>query len=111
VIHYVQVDQIQLYCTNAFLDKLNFEVKIMNSSLLQMNTIFISILIEALPFVLLGVIVSGIIQIFVTDEMMARVIPKNKIGAVLLASVIGALFPACERGIVPIKDLCITRRN
>ncbi|RMA94804.1 permease [Priestia megaterium] len=74
----------------------------MNSSLLQMNTIFISILIEALPFVLLGVIISGIIQIFVTDEMMARVIPKNKIGAVLLASVIGALFPACECGIVPI---------
>ncbi|MGF9887329.1 permease [Priestia megaterium] len=67
-----------------------------------MNTIFISILIEALPFVLLGVIISGIIQIFVTDEMMARVIPKNKIGAVLLASVIGALFPACECGIVPI---------
>ena len=74
----------------------------MNSSLLQMNTIFISILIEALPFVLLGLIISGIIQIFVTDEMMAQVIPKNKIGAVLLASVIGALFPACECGIVPI---------
>ena len=74
----------------------------MNSSLLQMNTIFISILIEALPFVLLGVIISGIIQIFITDEVMARVIPKNKIGAVLLASVIGALFPACECGIVPI---------
>ncbi|MBY0061086.1 MULTISPECIES: permease [Priestia] len=74
----------------------------MNSSLLQMNTIFISILIEALPFVLLGVIISGIIQIFVTDEMMARVIPQNKIGAVILASVIGALFPACECGIVPI---------
>ncbi|NGY86057.1 permease [Bacillus megaterium] len=74
----------------------------MNSSLLQMNTIFISILIEAFPFVLLGVIISGIIQIFVTDEMMARVIPQNKIGAVILASVIGALFPACECGIVPI---------
>lgn len=77
-------------------------MKIVNSSLLQMNTIFISILIEALPFVLLGVIISGIIQIFITDEVMARVIPKNKIGAVLLASVIGALFPACECGIVPI---------
>ncbi|MGG3197123.1 permease [Priestia aryabhattai] len=81
----------------------------MNSSLLQMNTIFISILIEALPFVLLGVIISGIIQIFVTDEMMARVIPKNKIGAVLLASVIGALFPACECGIVPITRRLIAK--
>ncbi len=74
----------------------------MSSSLLQMNTIFISILIEALPFILLGVIISGIIQIFVTDEMMATAIPKNKFGAIVLASVIGALFPACECGIVPI---------
>jgi uncharacterized protein len=49
-----------------------------NSFLLQMNTIFISILIESLPFVLLGVIISGILQIFVTDEMMAQDIPKNK---------------------------------
>jgi len=74
----------------------------MSSSLLQMNTIFISILIEALPFILLGVIISGIIQIFVTDEMMAKAIPKNKFGSIVLASVIGALFPACECGIVPI---------
>jgi len=74
----------------------------MSSSLLQMNTIFISILIEALPFILLGVIISGIIQIFVTDEMMAKAIPRNKFGAIVLASVIGALFPACECGIVPI---------
>ncbi|MGC3787535.1 permease [Priestia aryabhattai] len=74
----------------------------MSSSLLQMNTIFISILIEALPFILLGVIISGIIQIFVTDEMMAKAIPKNKFWAIVLASIIGALFPACECGIVPI---------
>jgi uncharacterized membrane protein YraQ (UPF0718 family) len=69
---------------------------------LQMNTIFISILIEALPFILLGVLISGIIQIFVTEEMMARIIPKNKIFAVFSAAFIGAIFPACESGIVPI---------
>jgi len=33
---------------------------------------------------------------------MAKAIPKNKFGAIVLASVIGALFPACECGIVPI---------
>lgn len=74
----------------------------MSSSLLQLNTIFISILIEALPFVLLGVFISGIIQMFITEEMMAKAIPKNKVGAVFLVTFIGALFPACECGIVPI---------
>ncbi|MCM3691723.1 permease [Neobacillus niacini] len=67
-----------------------------------MNTIFISILIEAFPFILLGVLISGIIQIFVSEEMMARIIPKNKILAVFSAAIIGAIFPACECGIVPI---------
>ncbi|SIQ99215.1 hypothetical protein SAMN05880580_11122 [Priestia flexa] len=47
----------------------------MSSSLLQLNTIFISILIEALPFVLLGVFISGIIQVFITEEMMAKGVP------------------------------------
>lgn len=74
----------------------------LSQSFLQMNTIFISILIESLPFVLLGVIISGVIQMFITEEMIAKVIPKNRFLAVLSATIIGALFPACECGIVPI---------
>jgi uncharacterized protein len=73
-----------------------------HESFLQMNTIFISILIEALPFVILGVIIAGIIQMFVSEEMVAKIIPKNPLLAVLFASFLGALFPACECGIVPI---------
>lgn len=71
-------------------------------SFLQLNTIFISLLIESLPFVLIGVIISGIIQMFVTEDMMAKAIPKNKFLSVIWASFLGALFPACECGIVPI---------
>jgi len=89
----------KISCVDIFLF---FGGESMSNSLLQMNTIFISILIEALPFILLGVIVSGIIEMFVTDEMLAKVIPKNKVGAILVASLIGALFPACECGIIPI---------
>lgn len=74
----------------------------LQQSFFQMNTIFISILIEALPFVILGVIIAGIIQMFVTEEMVARIMPKNPVLAVLFASFLGALFPACECGIVPI---------
>jgi uncharacterized membrane protein YraQ (UPF0718 family) len=71
-------------------------------SLLQMNTIFISILIEALPFVLIGVFISGLIQIFVTEDVVARIMPKNRFLAVLLAVFLGMMFPGCECGIVPI---------
>lgn len=71
-------------------------------SLLNLNTIFLSIIIEALPFVLVGVLIAGLIQIFITEEHIQRWIPKNKIFAVVMSCVIGALFPACECGIVPI---------
>ncbi|MCM2533789.1 permease [Neobacillus pocheonensis] len=78
-------------------------------SFLQMNTIFISILIEALPFVTLGVLISGIIQIFVTEEMIAKIMPKNRILAVIFASFIGILFPSCECGIVPIVSRLVAK--
>ncbi len=72
------------------------------SVFLQLNTIFISILIEAFPFVLIGVFVAGFIQMFISEEMVAKVVPKNRFLAVLYGTLIGALFPACECGIVPI---------
>ncbi|PKJ58337.1 MULTISPECIES: permease [Bacillus] len=72
------------------------------SSFLQLNSIFISILIEAIPFILIGVILSGIIQMFVSEEMIARIIPKNRFLAVLFGALAGVLFPACECGIIPI---------
>ncbi|MDW2877842.1 MULTISPECIES: permease [Bacillaceae] len=72
------------------------------SSLLNLNTIFISILIEALPFVLIGVLIAGFIQIFVTEDHIKKWIPKNKYMAILMSCTAGALFPACECGIVPI---------
>ncbi|WHY78850.1 permease [Neobacillus sp. WH10] len=78
-------------------------------SFLQMNTIFISILIEALPFVTLGVLISGIIQIFVTEEMIAKIMPKNRVLAVVFASFLGILFPSCECGIVPIVSRLVSK--
>ncbi|WP_394583801.1 permease [Cytobacillus firmus] len=71
-------------------------------SLLNLNVIFISILIEALPFVLIGVLIAGFIQIFITEDHIKRWIPKNRAAAVVMSCVAGALFPACECGIVPI---------
>ena len=71
-------------------------------SLLNLNTIFLSILIEAFPFVLIGVLIAGMIQIFVTEDHISKWIPKNKFMAIVMSCSVGALFPACECGIVPI---------
>lgn len=71
-------------------------------SVLQMSTIFLSIVIEAIPFVLLGCIISGALQVFLTPERVQRILPKNKFLAILVGSFIGFFFPSCECGIIPI---------
>jgi len=72
------------------------------NSFYQLNTIFLSILIEAIPFVLIGVLIAGFIQIFITEDHIRAWIPKNRFLAVLMSCIVGAAFPACECGIVPI---------
>lgn len=59
-------------------------------------------IMEAIPFILLGVIVSGLIQTFLSERWIARVMPRNRFAASLLGCGVGLLFPACECGIVPI---------
>lgn len=85
-----------------FNERLTLSKFLFSEYLLTFNMIFISILIEAIPFVLIGVLIAGIIQVFVTENHIRRLIPKNKFSAVIMSCFIGALFPACECGIVPI---------
>lgn len=67
-----------------------------------MSTIFLSIVIEALPFVLLGCLISGALQVFLTPERVKRWLPDNRFLSILTGSVLGFFFPSCECGIVPI---------
>ncbi|WP_227935062.1 permease [Alkalihalobacillus deserti] len=71
-------------------------------SWLNVNTIFLGIVIEAVPFILLGVFVSALIQIYVKEEFIHRFLPKNAYAALVPAAVLGAIFPICECAIVPI---------
>lgn len=96
----------------GMLPLLLFNVSALNdlsSSLLNLNTIFLSILIEALPFVLIGILIAGFIQIFITEEHIQRWIPRNPVMAVIMSCFVGALFPACECGIVPIVRRLIAK--
>ncbi|WP_341281513.1 permease [Paenibacillus sp. FSL H8-0537] len=63
---------------------------------------FLSIILEAIPFILLGVLFSGLLQVFVTDEMIRRFTPKNPIAGVLFGGLLGLAFPLCECGMIPV---------
>lgn len=63
---------------------------------------FLSILFEGAPFILLGTLVSGFIDVYLPPGTMDRFLPKNRFGAVLVAGVMGSVFPVCECAVVPV---------
>ena len=80
------------------------------SSVLQAGAIFLSIIIEALPFVLIGSNISGIIEVYITPERVYRFLPKNKFGRIFFGTFIGFIFPSCECGIVPIINRFLEKK-
>ncbi|GED66334.1 permease [Brevibacillus reuszeri] len=69
---------------------------------LDVKTFFLSIVLEAIPFVLLGVFFSAFIQTFITEEQVRRWTPKSMIIGLPFAGLLGFLFPVCECAIIPI---------
>ncbi len=63
---------------------------------------FLSILFEGAPFILLGTLISGFIDVYLPPGLMDRFLPKNKFLAVLTAGLLGAVFPVCECAVVPV---------
>lgn len=63
---------------------------------------FISLILEAFPFILLGVLFSSLLQVFVSDEMIRRLTPRHALGGVLFGSLLGIIFPLCECGMIPV---------
>ncbi len=80
------------------------------ASVLQAGAIFLSIIIEALPFVLIGSIISGFIEVYVTPDKVYRFLPKNKWARIFFGSLIGFVFPSCECGIVPIINRFLEKK-
>lgn len=76
----------------------------------KFSIIFSSILLEALPFILLGAILSAVMQIFVTEELIKKFIPKNKVLGSIAASFLGVFLPVCECVTVPITKSLIQKK-
>ena len=61
---------------------------------------FLSILFEGVPFLLLGALISGTVEVFLPPQTLPRLLPKNPVAAVLLSGLMGCVFPMCECGAV-----------
>jgi len=71
-------------------------------NLSDFTMIWWGILYEAMPFVVLGTLLSGIVQRCVSRETVIRFFPKSRILGIGTSACLGLVFPMCECGIVPV---------
>ncbi len=67
-----------------------------------LSVVFFSIMFEAIPFMLVGSLIGGVIESFVSREKLLKVVPKGRVLPILLAAALGLVLPVCECAIVPV---------
>jgi uncharacterized membrane protein YraQ (UPF0718 family) len=65
-------------------------------------TLSISVIIESLPFVILGILLSILVQVWIPDHWIMRILPRNAALRRAVISLLGIFLPVCECGNVPL---------
>ncbi len=73
------------------------------------QTVCVAIVVQALPFLLLGTALSGAINAFVPARLFVKALPRRPALAVPVASVAGVVLPGCECASVPVAGSLIRR--
>ncbi len=66
-------------------------------------TVFVAVCVQAMPFLVLGVLVSGLIAAFVPPAAVHRMLPRSAAAAVPVAGAAGMMLPGCECASVPVS--------
>ena len=76
----------------------------------NISIIFISIFFESIPFLLLGAIISSIIETYISNDQIAKIIPKNKFLGSIVGVFLGFFIPACDCAVIPISKRLIKKK-
>ncbi len=76
----------------------------------NISIIFTSIFFEALPFLLFGAVISALIEKYVSNETIAKLIPKNSFLGALVGVVIGFFIPACDCAVIPVAKRLLKKK-
>ena len=76
----------------------------------DISIIFFSIFLESIPFLLLGCIISAIIEEFVSDDTIAKLIPKNVVFGSIVGIILGFFLPACDCAVIPVTKRLIHKK-
>jgi len=73
-------------------------------------TLFMSLVVEAMPFLLAGVVLSSALLQWVDERHLVALLPRQPLLGAVAGSCIGFLFPVCECGNVPVARRLLLQR-
>ncbi len=76
----------------------------------EVFTLFLGLVIEAFPFIVLGVVLSVLIALFVKDEWIERYVPQNRFLSHPLLALLGILLPVCQCGNIPVARRLLAKK-
>ena len=76
----------------------------------NIGVIFTSIFFESLPFLLLGAFISALIETFISNEKIVKLIPKNKVLGSIVGVFLGFFLPACDCAVIPISKRLLKKK-
>ena len=72
--------------------------------------IFMSIFFESFPFLLLGSFISAIIETYVSNETITKIVPKNKVLGSIVGVFLGFFLPACDCAVIPVSKRLLKKK-
>lgn len=76
----------------------------------EIFTLFLSLTIEAFPFIILGVTISTLIALYVREDKILRYLPKNRFLSHAVVALLGIFIPVCECGNIPVARRLILKK-
>lgn len=76
----------------------------------KFSIVFSSIVIEALPFILIGAVLASFMQVYISNNIFNKIISKNKLLGSIEAGIIGVFLPVCECATVPITKGLLNKK-
>jgi hypothetical protein len=106
---YLFIGLVIIYLFLNLFSATDFSFDINLSWMQVLNTVFLSILMQAFPFILIGVLVSSIIQVYISSETIVKLFPRKMGMGYIAAMFAGVFIPVCDCGIIPVAARLIKK--
>src|SRR5215217_5108724 len=86
----------------------SFRYLVEDDALQNWATVFLSVTMQAVPFLVLGVLVSAALASLVPASLLVRALPRRSVLSVPVAGLAGAVLPGCECSSVPVAGRLVS---